>query len=254
MKIMFLAKDQVGFYENSKVTQGAVGPYPHSGQGAASVSAVWDDQPPDYFGRSRLYRDGLKRSFDVTLVLATSPFWLPVIMLCALALWIEGGKPFYFQKRLGRDGSRFSLIKLRSMVCGADAMLKELCARDPELKAEWETLQKLRNDPRITPVGRFLRATSLDELPQLFNVLKGEMSLVGPRPMMPEQLPGYGDPQAYFAVRPGITGLWQVGERNNSTFAYRRNVDLEYAGRVTLGGDMRILRKTVGVVLRRTGC
>lgn len=190
---------------------------------------------------------------DVILVLLSLPFTLPVIALCALALWIEGGAPFYTQPRVGRGGRAFSILKLRTMVRDADAVLEDLLARDPALRAEWDSLQKLKNDPRITHVGWFLRATSLDELPQLYNVLRGNMSLVGPRPMMLEQQRMYGNMSAYLAVRPGITGLWQVSARNGNTFAYRKEVDAVYDRDLSLANDARIIARTVGVVLRGTG-
>lgn len=221
---------------------------------SASSATFWEERAKKDVQCSKGYRTTGKRAVDLMLVLFSLPFWLPVLALCALALWLEGGKPFFRQERLGRTGTRFGMLKLRTMVPDADKVLKELCEADAELRAEWDTHQKLRNDPRITPVGRVLRASSLDELPQLINVLSGEMSLVGPRPMMPEQLPLYGDPQAYFAVRPGITGPWQVGERNNSTFSYRHGIDALYESELSFVSDTTILFKTVGVVLRRTGC
>lgn len=201
-----------------------------------------------------LYGRYAKPVLDKLLILATLPVVLPIIALCALVLWIEGGQPFYTQQRLGRGGKRFSILKLRTMVRDADAILESYLAQNPAMRAEWDEMQKLKNDPRITRVGAFLRATSLDELPQLWNVLTGEMSLIGPRPMMPDQLEMYGDPQAYFALRPGITGLWQVSARNNSRFTYRNEVDGAYRRNISLPMDLTILFKTVGVVLRRTGC
>jgi len=200
------------------------------------------------------YRALGKRLLDMVLVLSSLPLVLPLVGLAALALWIEGGKPFYRQDRLGRGGTRFSIVKLRTMVRDADTRLTELLARDPEKRREWEVSQKLRNDPRVTRVGDILRRTSMDELPQLWNVLKGEMSLVGPRPMLPEQLPLYGDPHHYFALRPGLTGLWQVGRRNESSFAERTEYDAAYEVRLSLWRDLSVMLKTVGVVLRRTGC
>ncbi|TNF62461.1 MAG: sugar transferase, partial [Rhodobacteraceae bacterium] len=140
-----------------------------------------------------------------------------------------------------------------TMVQNADRMLEDCLARDPELRREWEETQKLKVDPRITRLGAVLRKTSLDELPQLWNVLKGEMSIVGPRPMLPEQLPLYGDPRAYFALRPGITGPWQVSARNEQGFAMRTEFDDAYHTHVSLALDLGILWRTVGVVLRRTG-
>mgnify|MGYP003649678151 CR=1 FL=1 len=201
-----------------------------------------------------IYANWCKRGLDVGLVLLSLPFVLPLVALCALALWIEGGTPFYTQDRLGRNGSRFSIFKLRTMVRDADALLEKVLAADPEMRREWDSLQKLKVDPRVTRVGRFLRATSLDELPQLFNVLRGDMSIVGPRPMLPEQLIMYGDPRAYNALRPGITGLWQISTRNAGRFSYRNDVDAAYERNVTFKMDMTILMRTVSVVMRRTGC
>lgn len=194
-----------------------------------------------------------KRALDLALVAISLPVVLPVILLCALALWIESGQPFYRQKRLGEDGRVFRLLKLRTMVRDADQMLDRLLATNPALRAEWDATQKLKHDPRITRVGAILRATSLDELPQLWNVIKGEMSLVGPRPMMVDQLPLYGDPFAYFAVKPGITGLWQVSARNENRFDYRCKVDAAYLKQLSLWADLVLIVRTLGVVVRRTG-
>ena len=199
------------------------------------------------------YRRVGKRLADIALVLMTLPMTLPIIALCAIALWIEGGQPFYRQARLGERGKLFSIWKLRTMCRDADQMLESYLAADPALRAEWDTTQKLKNDPRITRVGAFLRKTSLDELPQLLNVLKGEMSIVGPRPMMPDQLSMYADPAPYFDLRPGITGQWQVSDRNENSFAHRSTVDAQYHAQLSLPLDLRILLQTVGVVLRRTG-
>lgn len=194
-----------------------------------------------------------KRFLDVVLVVAFAPLYLPMILLAALLLFIEGGNPFYRQDRLGRNGARFSILKLRTMVRDADEQLDRLLAEDPAMKAEWDATQKLKADPRITRIGAILRRTSMDELPQLWNVLTGEMSLVGPRPMMPEQLSLYGDPRHYFAQRPGITGLWQVDRRNESTFADRKRYDATYDTHLSFWTDAKTLWKTIGVVLRRTG-
>lgn len=195
-----------------------------------------------------------KRCLDVAFILLSLPVALVIIGLCALALRLEGGSAFYRQPRLGRDGKRFQILKLRTMVMDADARLERMLAADPAMRAEWDATQKLKHDPRITRVGNFLRRTSLDELPQLWNVLTGDMSLVGPRPMMPEQLPLYGPAESYFALRPGITGLWQVSERNNSRFDYRAKSDADYASTLSLMGDLSLLLRTSSVVVRRTGC
>ncbi len=202
----------------------------------------------------KFYRTSGKRIFDVAFVLLTAPVALLLIGISALMLWIEGGAPFYRQDRLGAGGSVFRILKLRTMVRDADAMLEKILVKDQEMRHEWDTTQKLKHDPRITRCGAFLRKTSLDELPQLWNVLRGEMSLVGPRPMMVNQLPIYGDAHHYFALRPGITGLWQVSQRNESLFKLRVRLDAEYDRCLSLAQDLKVLLLTVGAVVKRTGC
>lgn len=199
------------------------------------------------------YRLFGKRLGDLLFVVVSLPLTLPLILVCALALWVGGGQPFYRQKRLGRNGRTFSMLKLRTMHRNADQMLESYLAADPALRAEWDNTQKLKNDPRITRLGTFMRQTSLDELPQLWNVLIGDMSVVGPRPMMPEQLPFYKDPVPYFDMRPGITGLWQVSDRNGNSFAHRSTVDAKYHTCLSLATDLRIMVQTISVVFRRTG-
>lgn len=213
----------------------------------------WDEEIACPAPRLRLYRDVFKRVMDVTFVLLTLPFSLPIMLICAIALWIEGGSPIYVQDRIGAKGARFSIFKLRTMVRDADAVLESYLAADPAMRREWDDLQKIKNDPRITRVGQFLRTTSLDELPQLINVLIGDMSLVGPRPMLPEQQEMYGNSRHYCALKPGITGLWQISARNNNKFTYRNEVDAAYERALTLSLDVKVLFKTIGVVLRRTG-
>jgi lipopolysaccharide/colanic/teichoic acid biosynthesis glycosyltransferase len=199
-----------------------------------------------------LYRRVLKRWMDVTLVLLVVPFVVPVVLILALALKATGNSPFFTQDRVGRDGRVFKLWKLRTMVPDADARLRAYLQSDDAARQEWEAFQKLSRDPRITDFGQFLRQSSLDELPQLWNVLIGDMSLVGPRPMMVDQQDLYPG-SAYFALRPGLTGTWQISERNQSTFAQRAEFDAEYERNLTFFRDLRILLATVGVVLRATG-
>jgi lipopolysaccharide/colanic/teichoic acid biosynthesis glycosyltransferase len=194
-----------------------------------------------------------KRALDLALVLMALPVALPIIVLSALLLWVESGLPFYSQDRLGQNGKRFRIFKLRTMVRDADARLQDCLQQNPALRREWDETQKLKKDPRITRIGRILRVTSLDELPQLWNVFTGEMSLVGPRPMMPEQLPLYGEASAYFAVKPGITGLWQVSDRNESSFAARAQADADYLRMMGLQMDLSLIWRTVGVVAKGTG-
>jgi lipopolysaccharide/colanic/teichoic acid biosynthesis glycosyltransferase len=194
-----------------------------------------------------------KRTIDLAVVVLSAPFTLPVIGLCAAALWIESGPPFYRQDRMRADGTRYKILKLRTMVRDADAMFESLLASDPELRREWDEAQKLKNDPRITPVGRFLRTTSLDELPQLWNVLTGDMSLIGPRPVLPSQVVMYGPGPLYFGMKPGVSGLWQVSTRNDRGFAHRAEMDELYEKGICYRMDFSIFLKTLGVMLRRTG-
>lgn len=200
-----------------------------------------------------LYATHVKRGLDVVLSLCLIVASAPVLVLLALALWAESGNPLYSQPRLGRNGRIFRMLKLRSMVRGADAKLATYLAEDPALKAEWDRNQKLKNDPRITPLGRLVRKTSMDELPQLFNVLRGDMSLVGPRPMLADQMPLYHHPEAYLALRPGLSGLWQVSARNDEDFATRAELDRRYHQRISPLLDLRILLSTFRAVVRATG-
>lgn len=199
-----------------------------------------------------IYRNGAKRCLDIAFVLLTLPISLPLIlgMMCLVAL--DGSRPIYRQKRIGRGGRVFHMVKIRTMVPGSDALLEYHLRNNPEARREWDETQKLKRDPRITRTGCFLRKSSLDELPQLWNVLIGDMSLVGPRPMMVEQKALYPG-NAYFELRPGITGLWQVSDRNQSSFADRAGFDRRYLASLSLSGDLAILMRTVGVVLRGTG-
>ncbi len=208
--------------------------------------------PADSIRQTRFYRDSAKRWLDATLVVLALPVLVPVLVLLALLVARDGGRPFYWQKRLGQGGRIFWMVKLRTMVPDAEARLAEHLAGDPAARAEWDERQKLFNDPRITPFGRLLRRTSLDELPQLWNVFKGDMSLVGQRPMMPDQCTLYPG-TAYFRLRPGVTGFWQISARNSSSFAARAHFDAAYDQRVSLRTDIAVLIRTVRVVLRCTG-
>ncbi len=199
-----------------------------------------------------LYRHGGKRVLDVLGVLLMA---LPALMLLLplmILLSLDGHSPLYRQPRIGRNGRIFSMWKLRSMVPDADRMLEAHLAADPEARAEWEWSQKLRDDPRVTRLGHVIRKSSFDELPQLWNVLVGDMSLVGPRPMMAHQRDLYPG-LAYYAMRPGITGYWQITVRNDSGFAERALHDTQYFRDLSFGTDLRVLLRTVRVVLRGTG-
>lgn len=198
------------------------------------------------------YARFFKRPIDIAAVLVSSVIVVPVVALLALIVMIDGGNPFYANERVGRGGRTFRMLKLRTMVHDADARLEGYLAQDPEARREWDQTQKLKYDPRVTALGRFLRKSSLDELPQLWNVFTGDMSLVGPRPMMPNQRDIYPG-TAYYDLRPGLTGLWQISDRNNCTFAKRAEFDTDYERCVSLRTDVTILFKTVGAVARGTG-
>lgn len=202
--------------------------------------------------RSPFYRHYFKTMMDIVVVLVSAPFVLPLISLMALVIGCRGGSPFYIQERVGQNGKIYKMWKLRTMCHGADTKLEDHLLSNSEARAEWDSLQKLKNDPRITGFGRLLRKTSLDELPQLWNVLKGDMSLVGPRPMMPQQQELYYG-TAYYRLRPGVTGSWQISDRNESAFADRAKFDDSYDQCVSLKADLKILLGTVRVVLRGTG-
>ncbi|MCV2867316.1 sugar transferase [Defluviimonas sp. WL0002] len=203
--------------------------------------------------QSGLYRNIFKRVMDIMLVLAGSVIVLPLIGFLAILVAVDGHSPFYRSDRVGRNGRTFHMLKLRTMVPGADRMLRDYLAQNEAARREWESKQKLSSDPRITRIGRFLRKSSLDELPQLWNVLVGEMSLVGPRPMLPEQRDLYSG-LSYYALRPGVTGLWQVSERNTCEFARRAEFDRQYERDLSLPGDLLILAATLRVVVKGTGC
>ncbi|MFZ7090850.1 sugar transferase [Primorskyibacter sp. 2E233] len=203
--------------------------------------------------RPAVYRDHLKRILDVALIAFVAFPVLLIMIPLALLIASDGASPLYFQKRVGRNGRIFYMWKLRSMVPNADALLEAHLSANPEARAEWNRDQKLKNDPRITRVGRLIRKTSLDELPQLWNVLRGDMSLVGPRPMMVNQQDLYPG-TAYYALRPGITGFWQTSVRNESSFAERAGFDTDYLRKLSFSTDLAVLLRTVKVVLKGTGC
>lgn len=195
-----------------------------------------------------------KRTFDLIVAILISVCLSPLLLFLALWVMRDGGSPIYKHMRVGRDGKLFPCWKFRSMVRNSEQVLQELLATDAQARAEWETDFKLRNDIRITRAGHFLRKTSLDELPQLWNVIRGEMSLVGPRPIVEEELERYGSNQGYyFMAKPGMTGLWQVSGRNNVDYATRVYFDAWYVKNWSLWNDIVILAKTVEVVLKREG-
>jgi len=206
------------------------------------------------FNRRYLGRLG-KRGLDVTVAGIALALLLPLLLLVGAAVWAGDRKsPIFRHTRLGRGGRTFGCLKFRTMVVDSEARLAAHLAAHPAARAEWEATHKLAHDPRVTPLGRMLRKTSLDELPQLVNVLRGEMSLVGPRPIVQAEVARYGHAFATcFAVPPGVTGLWQVSGRSETTYAERVALDLDYASRWSLGRDIAILARTVPAVFAQRG-
>lgn len=200
-----------------------------------------------------VYRQHAKRILDIAIVLLAAVPAALIVLVSALVLILrEGGSPFYRQERIGMNGRVFGMWKLRTMVKDADQVLEGYLSENPVARAEWDRHQKLKNDPRITRFGQFLRRTSLDELPQMWNVLTGDMSIVGPRPMMCNQRALYPGTE-YYVMRPGITGYWQTSSRNESSFHERAGYDQAYYRTLSLRTDLAIIGRTFGVVLRGTG-
>ena len=198
----------------------------------------------------------IKRILDVFVAIILIVEALPLLVMLWILVSLDGGPGLYGHLRVGRNGQAFRCLKFRSMVVDADAALARYLDEDPAHRAEWEMSHKLSNDPRVTKLGRFLRTTSLDELPQLFNVLRGEMSIVGPRPVVQSELVRFysGDAsKAYLSVRPGLTGLWQVSGRSDVSYTKRVALDMEYVRSTSVGLDAKILCMTVWVVLLGKG-
>lgn len=196
-----------------------------------------------------------KRTLDIVLATAGLLLIWPLMLAIAIAIRAgDGGPALFAQMRVGRNGRPFTCLKFRTMVLDAEQALATHLASDPHARREWEAYQKLEHDPRITGLGGFLRKTSLDELPQLLNILAGQMSVVGPRPIVPTEIERYGDSFAScFSVRPGLTGLWQVSGRSDCSYQGRVALDQRYAASWTLLGDAEIMLKTVPAVLSQTG-
>ena len=197
----------------------------------------------------------VKRLMDVLLAGLGVVILSPLLLVLALLVKLTSRGPVLFgHRRLGEGGRPIRVYKFRSMVVDAEARLQEMLATDPVLRAEYEATYKLRDDPRVTPLGRWLRRTSLDELPQLFNVLHGDLSLVGPRPIVADEIAKYGTASAaILRVSPGVTGLWQVSGRSDLDYAERVRLDMDYITHWSLWLDLRILAATVPAVLRRRG-
>jgi Undecaprenyl-phosphate galactose phosphotransferase WbaP len=243
-----------------------------------SVSAFrYNVMIPDFFGMTSIWMsardfDGIlglatvqrlkmrwnlaiKRALDIFLVVCGGIVILPFMLLIALMIRLTSpGKALYTQTRIGQNGKHFKTYKFRTMTIDAAERLKALLENSEEARREWEATQKLKNDPRITKFGAFLRKTSLDEFPQFINVLKGDMSLVGPRPIVDDEVKKYGDDfHRIFSVKPGITGLWQVSGRSDTNYKDRVSFDTYYLQSWSIWLDLWVLYKTIGVVLRRRG-
>lgn len=202
-------------------------------------------------------KDYLKRGFDILFSFATILFFFPVFALIAFVISITSkGPAIYSHRRIGRNGKAFDCYKFRTMYFDAASRLQELLENDPSLQEEWQKTFKLKNDPRITPIGNFLRRTSLDELPQFFNVLKGDLSVVGPRPVVQEEIDRYFGEKSkiILSVRPGLTGLWQVSGRSDITsYAERIRLDEEYVQSRSLWFDLCLIAKTIPVMIKSRG-
>ena len=204
---------------------------------------------------ARVVGSAAKRAFDIAAASSALVVLAPLFGGVALVLKLtEPGPVFYAHERVGRTGRRFACLKFRTMVADGDAVLARCLAEDPAARAEWAATRKLRDDPRVTALGRLLRQTSLDELPQLLNIIRGDMSVVGPRPVVDAELERYGrSASAYLSVRPGLTGLWQVSGRSDTSYYQRVTLDRHYAKHRSMAMDLAIIARTVPVVLSSNG-
>jgi len=230
----------------------ALGDRVFAGASTADVYALVA-MPPEVASPTRLFRYRVvKRALDIFLVVLFSPLLLLLFAILAAAIRIDSQGPVFFShRRIRRSGEFFSMWKFRTMCVNSSEVLEHHLSTNAEARAEWRQSHKLKFDPRVTPVGRFLRRTSLDELPQLWNVITGSMSLVGPRPIVAAEVEKYGNYFAdYCRVKPGITGLWQTSGRNKLTYPQRVHFDRIYVRKWSLLGDLKILAKTLTAVTR----
>lgn len=220
--------------------------HPISLLGTRNESTVW---------KSELYANYFKRVLDIVISILLIPMVLPILTVMYFLIKIDSKGPVIFKsERVGKDGKKFHIYKARTMVPNAEEKLAKLLETHPELKREWEVDHKLKNDPRVTRVGKVIRALSLDELPQLWNVIKGEMSFVGPRPIVEAEVPKYGKHfRIYKSVKPGITGLWQINGRNDISYEARVNFDRNYVEKMSFTQDILIMGKTIPVALSKKG-
>jgi Undecaprenyl-phosphate galactose phosphotransferase WbaP len=199
--------------------------------------------------------DYIARILDISIIMLAAPYIILVFVIIAVSIKMDAPGPvFYRHERIGRYGRKFHVYKFRTMIQNADQILQEYLDRSPELKAQWLETQKLKQDPRITRLGNMLRKSSLDELPQLWNIILGDMSLVGPRPIVDSEVEKYGQCfDLYIKIRPGLTGLWQVSGRNNTTYEHRVELDEYYVHNRCVKLYFKILWKTIFVVLKKEG-
>jgi lipopolysaccharide/colanic/teichoic acid biosynthesis glycosyltransferase len=216
-----------------------------------SIEQPWLDAKPNTLPRLDLHGAFAKRLFDIVFSLLVLSLLSPVYFVLALLIAISSPGPiFYIQERVGKNYQHFGCIKFRTMIVNADEVLEQMMASSPQLRQEFEDNFKLKQDPRITWIGRFLRATSLDEFPQFWNVLIGDMSLVGPRPLVPEELYMYGKyMDKVLTIKPGLTGLWQVSGRNDIPYERRVKIDVYYVNFRNFWLDLSIVLKTIGLVI-----
>lgn len=220
------------------------------------IHTDWRESPDQDGGARYVARDPIEvRALDIIGATAMLILFAPLMLIIALTIALTSPGPVIFkQMRIGRDGRLFECYKFRTMAVDAEERLAHLLATDPAARLEWQQAQKLRNDPRIVGIGNFLRKSSLDELPQIWNILRGDMSLVGPRPIVSDETQRYGKYIVFYcAVKPGLTGLWQVSGRNDTTYRRRVAYDVIYARKGTVWDNMKILLMTVPSVMMSKG-
>jgi exopolysaccharide production protein ExoY len=204
---------------------------------------------------ARRFSNGIKYVLDLVLASTSLILLFPMILMVVAILFVVQGRPvFIAHKRIGKNGVMFQCFKFRSMVNDAQTVLAHHLASDPQLRAEWNATRKLQNDPRVTPLGQFMRKSSIDEIPQLLNIVCGQMSLVGPRPIVASEAELYGPNLGHYTeVRPGLTGLWQVSGRSDTSYVARVELDVRYVTERTTWGDIAIMFKTIPAVLHSRG-
>jgi len=205
--------------------------------------------------KAAVYSVFFKRLLDIALCLLLLPIVLPLLAILMICIKLDSrGPAVYRSERIGKNGKKFNCLKLRTMCVNAHERLTHILNENPELDKEYSKYRKLKNDPRVTRIGKILRSCSLDEIPQILNVLKGDMSFVGPRPAFEEEIPNYGSNYyLYKSVRPGITGLWQVNGRSETSFSTRVQMDTNYVKRICFSNDIKILLKTIPAAITQKG-